>query len=412
MGRAKLKVADATPTLLKEAEPASLPAVQQGGAVVTATSDPIFAIIERLSKDKDFDVTKMEKLIEMKERAEAQQARAEYDQAMSLAQQEMKMIRANKANSQTSSKYATQAALDRAIRPIYTKHGFALSTTTGDAPNPQDVRVLTTVSHRGGHREVYKLDVPADGKGAKGNDVMTRTHAVGAALTYGGRYLEKMIFNLAIAGDNDGNDAADPAERAKIWTDGAIQELNALEKDKGAFDKWTADNEKSVTWLKKNAPEEFERYHIAYKNAAERAGIKDEEPKRGGGKKNEKASAGASPHSDQQGDGQPGVKAVKEPAPPGQPDPKEKVTDVVDQNAPLEFGEFKTAKEFLDFSSGWISEPGRTAADAKQWHDQFKDKINEYLQHEFKGTTKSWIKESMTDTFAVYVKITTDAQAQ
>lgn len=392
-------------TLLKVVEAPALPAVQQpGGAVATATSDPIFTIIERLAKDPSFDVDKMERLINMHERAKAGNARTEYDDAMSHAQEEMKRIKVDKDNSQTKSKYASYGALDRAIRPIYAKNGFALSFNTADTAAADMVRVLCTVSHRGGHREEYKLDMPTDGKGPQGAAVMTKTHATGSAITYAKRYLAGMVFNLAIGNDDDGNAAGD---RAKNWTDAAIQELNALEKDKVAFAKWTTDNEKSVNWLKKNAPEEFARYQIAYQNAAERAGIKNEEPKRAP-KKNEKASAGDPPHSDQQGDGQPGAKAVKEAAPPGPPDPK--VTDVVDQNAPLEFGEFKTAKEFLDFSSGWIAEPGRTAADAKQWHDQFKDKINQYLQHEFKGTTKSWIKESMTDTFAAYVKITADQQ--
>ena len=48
--------------------------------------------------------------------------------------------------------------------------------------------------------------MPADGKGAKGGDVMTKTHASGAAISYGSRYLLKAIFNLAIGEeDADGN---------------------------------------------------------------------------------------------------------------------------------------------------------------------------------------------------------------
>jgi hypothetical protein len=48
--------------------------------------------------------------------------------------------------------------------------------------------------------------MPADGKGAKGGDVMTKTHATGAAMSYGARYLLKYIFNVAVGeDDNDGN---------------------------------------------------------------------------------------------------------------------------------------------------------------------------------------------------------------
>jgi hypothetical protein len=50
--------------------------------------------------------------------------------------------------------------------------------------------------------------MPADGKGARGGDVMTKTHATGSAASYGMRYLLKMIFNIAVAeADDDGNAA-------------------------------------------------------------------------------------------------------------------------------------------------------------------------------------------------------------
>ena len=70
------------------------------------------------------------------------------------------------------------------------------------------VRVLCYVS-RGGHTRTYQIDMPADGKGAKGGDVMTKTHATGAAASYGMRYLLKMIFNVAVGeSDDDGNAAS------------------------------------------------------------------------------------------------------------------------------------------------------------------------------------------------------------
>jgi hypothetical protein len=49
--------------------------------------------------------------------------------------------------------------------------------------------------------------MPIDTKGARGGDVMTRTHATGSAYTYGKRYLLIGMFNLAIGDDDDGNTA-------------------------------------------------------------------------------------------------------------------------------------------------------------------------------------------------------------
>ena len=125
---------------------------------------------------------------------------------MTAAQIEMGRVKANKDNKQTKSKYADYAKLDQVLRPIYTKHGFALSFDTEAAQS--GVVVVAHVSRSGFSRD-YKIPMPTDGKGPQGGDVMTKTHATGAAMTYGMRYLLKMIFNVAIGeDDNDGNEAA------------------------------------------------------------------------------------------------------------------------------------------------------------------------------------------------------------
>jgi hypothetical protein len=132
--------------------------------------------------------------------------------AMKAAQAEMRPVSADAENSQTHSRYASFAKLDCALRPIYTKHGFALSFDEADSPKPEHIRVLCYVSHDAGFERTYHKDMPADGKGAKGGDVMTKTHATGAASSYGARYLLKGIFNVAVgADDRDGNAAAEPS---------------------------------------------------------------------------------------------------------------------------------------------------------------------------------------------------------
>ena len=74
--------------------------------------------------------------------------------------------------------------------------------------------------------------MPADGKGAKGGDVMTKTHAAGAAMSYGMRYLLKMIFNVAVGEeDKDGNEPAQTItneQQANLQT--LMEEVNANHK--------------------------------------------------------------------------------------------------------------------------------------------------------------------------------------
>jgi ERF superfamily protein len=165
-------------------------------------SGALMDVIARAAADPHCDVAKMEKLLAMHERLEARTAEQQFNEAMNLAQHGIRAIAADASNPQTKSKYASYVALDKALRPVYTANGFALSFDTGDAPEGH-VRVLCYVSHKAGHSRTYKIDMPADGKGAKGGDVMTRTHATGAAITYGQRYLLKAIFNIAVGDDTD-----------------------------------------------------------------------------------------------------------------------------------------------------------------------------------------------------------------
>lgn len=171
------------------------------------------SMFERMASDPNVDVDKLERLMQMRERAIEREAASDFNNAMSDAQARMRTIGADANNPQTRSKYASYDKLDRVLRPIYTDGGFSLSFDTGNDAPDGFVRVLCYVSHKGGHSRTYHVDMPADGKGAKGGDVMTKTHAVGAGMSYGMRYLLKMIFNVAVGEyDVDGNDPAESVD--------------------------------------------------------------------------------------------------------------------------------------------------------------------------------------------------------
>lgn len=184
-------------------------AIQQTANQVASTeTSAIVHMIERAARDPSVDIDKLERLIAMRERMDATERERAFDFAMAAAQAEMRPVAADANNPQTRSKYASYFALDKAIRPIYTKHGFSLSFDEGDCPKADHIRVLCYVANSG-HTRVYRKDMPADGKGAKGGDVMTKTHATGAAASYGMRYLLKGIFNIAVGeSDDDGNSAS------------------------------------------------------------------------------------------------------------------------------------------------------------------------------------------------------------
>lgn len=197
--------------------------VPQDGAVADASMPVSFLhMIERASRDPNVDIDKMERLMAMHERMIAKQDETAFNDAMVQCQKEASTISADGNNPQTRSKYATYAKLDRVLRPIYTSHGMSISYSTADSPKPDHVRVIAYVS-KGGYTRVYPLDMPADGKGAKGGDVMTKTHATGAAMSYGSRYLLKSIFNVAVGEeDADGN-----AGGRKAMAEGQIADFEA-----------------------------------------------------------------------------------------------------------------------------------------------------------------------------------------
>jgi len=197
----------------------------------------IMQAIQSAAANPGVDIDKMERLWDMHKQLVASQNEASFNNAMTLAQGEMQRVSADANNPQTHSKYASYAAIDRELRPIYTKHRFALSFDTGEGAPDEYVRVVCNVSHGDGHSKSYHIDMPADGKGAKGGDVMTKTHAVGAGTSYGMRYLLKMIFNVAVGEDDvDGNEPVEfITEDQAANIEALIEEVDA-EKDR--FLKW------------------------------------------------------------------------------------------------------------------------------------------------------------------------------
>lgn len=138
------------------------------------------------------------------------EAELEFNEALNRVQKSVTRVVPDLTNPQTSSKYASFAKLDAAVRPLYTAEGFSLSFNTDDCPRPDHVRILAYLS-RGKHTRKYQIDMPVVTTGIQGKAMMTLTHASAAANSYGKRYLECDIFNIPIGPDDDGNVTLSPA---------------------------------------------------------------------------------------------------------------------------------------------------------------------------------------------------------
>lgn len=240
----------------------------------------LIQVIADAARDPHVDIEKMERLWAMHERMTNRTAEEAFNVAMNKAQGEMGRVGADANNSQTRSKYATYAKLDAALRPVYTGSGFSLSFDTGDDAPEAHVRVLAYVSHSGGHTRTYHCDMPSDGKGAKGGDVMTKTHASGSAMSYGMRYLLKLIFNVAVGEeDDDGNAASVTGAKAtgsiveKI-VDGLLADLAKTITDQEAAALWSSGSKTLHATGNVAAYEDFKAMVIAHRTRLKKGGAK------------------------------------------------------------------------------------------------------------------------------------------
>lgn len=170
-------------------------------------TDPMISMIERVVMSADADLDKLERMLAMKERMDAQNASRSYAAALSAARAEIPPIIKDATVDFTSSKgrthyqHETLAGIAKAIDPILSKHGLSYRFRTDQGNG--GVRVTCIVQHRDGHSEETSLSGAPDGSGSKNS-----FQAVGSAVTYLQRYTLKAALGLSAEVDDDAQGAA------------------------------------------------------------------------------------------------------------------------------------------------------------------------------------------------------------
>ena len=197
-------------------------------AITPAEPDSLLNFVARAVKDPAIDVAKLESLLRMQREIVADDARLQFNRAMSAAQGEMQPVLRNAQNTQTNSRYATLEAVDAAIRPIYTRHGFCLEFNS-EPLDGANVRVVCEVSHVGGHSKKYCLEAALDTAGPKGTGNKTPVQGLGSSVSYLRRYLTSMAFNVVLTNneDNDGNRTRTDAGRLSLEQLAVLSDLMA-----------------------------------------------------------------------------------------------------------------------------------------------------------------------------------------
>jgi hypothetical protein len=155
-----------------------------------------------------------------------------FNAALKRIQKRLKAIPKHGVNKETHSKFATSADIDREIQVLLDDENMTLSFRPGIS-DKIDMVLVTGMLSLGAFTKEYPLEMPADGKGAKGGGVMSRTHATGAAITYAKRLLKNMILDLRFEEkDDDGNSASGvkiPSEKVGEWLKAISEETNLKE---------------------------------------------------------------------------------------------------------------------------------------------------------------------------------------
>lgn len=169
-----------------------------------ATAPTLLDIIQAVVQNPDVDVTKFGQLLEFQMRVEAREAERQYNQDFAEALREMPRISKNGVidmGGKGKIPFAKYEDLDRAIRPIESRHGFTRSFMTEPSGGESGITVTVKLSHRGGHSEKSSRHMPPDP--GPGRNAM---QAIGSAGSYAKRYLTLDIWNIVCEGqDVDGH---------------------------------------------------------------------------------------------------------------------------------------------------------------------------------------------------------------
>lgn len=194
--------------------------------VVPAVMTPM-AIVQ-LALDKNFDLERIEKMMQIAERFQKQQSERAFNQAVSAFKQNPPQFFADKENKQYGSKYTSLGNMVNVVNAALGQHGLEAS---WDIEQTNGIKVTCILRHADGHERRVSLTAAPDKSGAK-NEIQQ----IKSTITY----LEVATFQ-AVTGvatsigslDDDGNGAGDPHGAPRISAE-QVEALKKLIAERGA----------------------------------------------------------------------------------------------------------------------------------------------------------------------------------
>lgn len=170
-------------------------------------------MFERLASNKDIDVEKLQRLIDMQERILAHDAESAFNAAFAEMQADIPEIdergRILNREGTVQSHYAKNEDIQKVLRPILKQHGFSLAFET-QWPDKTTVKVLGILTHRDGHKRTSEFLAGADTSGSK-----NAIQALGSSISYGHRYTTCDLLNITSREPSQRDDDGERSEMHK-----------------------------------------------------------------------------------------------------------------------------------------------------------------------------------------------------
>lgn len=222
------------------------------------------------------DLDRLERLMALQERWDANEARKAFVEAMTAFKAEPLEIFKRKEVGYTTKegefvgyKHATLADVTDVVVPAMARHG--LSHRWDVEQRDGRIFVSCVVTHRAGHSEMVKLDSAPDASGKK-----NAIQQVASAIQYLQRYSLLAIVGLATkdTNDDDGRASGDPqdepaddaeAQRIGALVDKLVNDVRAIKVDADALNFWK--KEKAQLAKYPNAYREFTDAVVAHRKS-------------------------------------------------------------------------------------------------------------------------------------------------
>ena len=99
----------------------------QSVSLSASQDNSTMAIISRAATDPSCDIDKLERLMAMHERLQSKAAETAFNAAMAQMQADMQTVEEGAVNKHTGNTYANLDDINKAVKPVMQKHGFAVT---------------------------------------------------------------------------------------------------------------------------------------------------------------------------------------------------------------------------------------------------------------------------------------------